>query len=103
MCKILTTVSGVANYFGKSNYGTYRLDEQRKIDGIGEGIKSHSETRFSSSYKQVVSVQMCMDSIKKCIRAGTLKFETAAVANFMCLQVFSSNIWLNRRNACSRT
>ncbi|KIM40875.1 hypothetical protein M413DRAFT_55098, partial [Hebeloma cylindrosporum] len=74
----LSTVSGIANYFGKSNYGTHHLDEQRKKEGVREGVKSCSETRFSSSYMQVLSVQTCMNAIKNCVQAGTLKFDTAA-------------------------
>lgn len=31
-------------------YGTHHLDEERKKQGVSQGIKSHSETRFSSSY-----------------------------------------------------
>lgn len=76
---MLTNVSAIANYFGKSNYGTHHLKEQRLRDGVKYGIKSHSETRFSSSYQQVKSVNACMPSIKKCVQAGTLKFDTAAV------------------------
>ncbi|TFK59158.1 hypothetical protein BDN72DRAFT_781120 [Pluteus cervinus] len=76
----LSLVSGIANYFGKSNYGTFHLDEERKLQGVKEGIKSHSDTRFSSSYYQVVSVHSCMNAIKKCVEAKTLKFDTAAVS-----------------------
>lgn len=42
--QMLATVSAIANYFGKSNYGTHHLTQQRKLDGIKHGIKSHSET-----------------------------------------------------------
>ncbi|KAF9558654.1 hypothetical protein CPC08DRAFT_638699, partial [Agrocybe pediades] len=75
---MLSIVAAVANYFGKSNYGTHHLEVQRKIDGIGEGIKSNSDTRFSSSYIQVKSVHACVPPIQKCFAAGTLKFDTAA-------------------------
>ncbi|KAJ3510406.1 hypothetical protein NLJ89_g4689 [Agrocybe chaxingu] len=75
----LAIVSGIANYFGKSNYGTFHLDEQRKKDGIAKGVyKSHTETRFSSSYQQVVSVHACMNAMKTCFVNGSLKFDTAA-------------------------
>lgn len=77
---MLSVVSGIANYFGKSNYGTHHLDEERKKQGVAEGIKSHSETRFSSSYYQVVSVNSCMNAIKRCILLKTLKFNTAPVS-----------------------
>lgn len=100
----LTIVSGIANYFGKSNYGTFHLDEQRKKDSVSEGIKSHSETRFSSSYYQVVSVHTCMSSIKKCVDQRVLKFDTAAVhyQHINCL-VLSTNKALNRRRSYYRT
>ena len=80
--QMLSIVSGIANYFGKSNYGTFHLDEQRKKEGVAEGIKSCSKTRFSSSYMQVLSVQTCMNVIKNCVQTGTLKFDTAAVSTF---------------------
>ncbi|KAF5313790.1 hypothetical protein D9619_013706 [Psilocybe cf. subviscida] len=80
---MLATVSAIANYFGKSNYGTHHLMQQRKLDGIKHGIKSHSETRFSSSYQQVLSVNACMPSIKKCVQAGSLKFDTAATKRLL--------------------
>ena len=78
---MLAIVAGIANYFGKSNYGTFHLEVQRKSEGIGEGIKSTSETRISSSYLQVVSVHECMSPIKKCVASKTLKFDTKAVRN----------------------
>jgi len=40
---MLAIVAGVANYFGKSNYGMFHLDIQRKVEGVGEGIKSNLE------------------------------------------------------------
>ena len=73
-------VAGIANYFGKSNYGTFHLDIQHKMEGVREGIKSTSETQFSSSYLQVVLVHDCMNPIKKCVASGTLKFDTKAVS-----------------------
>ena len=91
---MLVIVAGIANYFGKSNYGTFHLDTQRKIEGIGEGIKSISETQFSSSYLQVVSVHECMSPIKKCIASKTLKFDTKAMRNPLLL-LFQIWIWLN--------
>ena len=90
---MLVIVAGIANYFGKSNYGTFHLDVQRKTEGIREGIKSTSETRFSSSYLQVVSVHECMSSIKKCVASKTLKFDTSAVRNLLLF--FQTWIWLN--------
>ena len=79
---MLSTVSGIANYFGKSNYGTFHLSEQWKKEGVPEGIKSCSETCFSSSYMQVLSVQTCMNAIKNCVQMGTLRFDTAAVSTY---------------------
>ncbi|KAF8899599.1 hypothetical protein CPB84DRAFT_1663590, partial [Gymnopilus junonius] len=79
----LIIVSGIANYFGKSNYGTFHLDVQRKMEGVREGIKSTAETRFSSSYLQVVSVHDCMSPIKKCVASGTLKFDTKATKKLL--------------------
>ncbi|KAF8798695.1 hypothetical protein BYT27DRAFT_7034585, partial [Phlegmacium glaucopus] len=80
---MLVIVSGIANYFGKSNYGTFHLDVQRKTEGVREGIKSNSETRFSSSYQQVVSVHQCMSPIKKCVASKTLKFDTKATKKLL--------------------
>ena len=77
---MLSIVSGIANYFGKSNYGTHHLDEERKKQGVAEGIKSNSETCFSSSYYQVVSVSSCMNAIRKCLESKKLKFDTAAAS-----------------------
>ena len=77
---MLVIISGIANYFGKSNYGMFHLNVQCKTEGIQEGIKSLSETRFSSSYQQVVSVYDCMSPIKKCVASKILKFDTKAVS-----------------------
>ncbi|KAF8809221.1 hypothetical protein BYT27DRAFT_7254735 [Phlegmacium glaucopus] len=81
--EMLSVVSGVANYFGKSNYGTHHLDEEHKKQGVAQGIKSHSETRFSSSYYQVVSVNSCKNAINKCIQSRTLKFDTATTRKLL--------------------
>ncbi|KAF8148878.1 hypothetical protein B0H34DRAFT_828209, partial [Crassisporium funariophilum] len=81
--EMLSIVSGIANYFGKSNYGTHHLDTERKKENIAQGIKSHSETRFSSSYYQVLSVSSCMNAIKRCVQSGTLKFDTAATKKLL--------------------
>ena len=89
---MLVIVSGIANYFGKSNYGTFHLDAQCKTEGIREGIKSHSETRFSSSYQQIVSVYECMSPIKKCVASKTVKFDTKAVSQRLC---FVLNVTVN--------
>ncbi|KAF9550188.1 hypothetical protein CPC08DRAFT_738376 [Agrocybe pediades] len=75
---LLSIVSGVANSFSKSNYGTYHLDAQRKIDGIQHGITNPMDTRFLSSYTQVVSVHNCMNSMRRCVESGALKFDTKA-------------------------
>lgn len=85
--QMLSIVSGIANYFGKSNYGTHHLGVERQKEGVSEGIKSHSDTRFSSSYYQVVSVNSCMNAIKRCVQSGTLKFDTAAVRFFLLYNV----------------
>ena len=77
---MLSIVSSIANYFGKSNYGTHHLNKERKKQGVAEGIKSNSETHFSSSYYQVVSVSSCMNVIRKCLKSKKLKFDTAVAS-----------------------
>ncbi|KAF8233320.1 hypothetical protein L208DRAFT_1267282 [Tricholoma matsutake] len=77
---MLSIVSGVANYFGKSNYGTHHLNEECKKQGVAEGIKLNSEMHFSSSYYQVVSVSSCMNAIQECLESKKLKFDTPAVS-----------------------
>jgi hypothetical protein len=77
---MLSIVSGIVNYFGKSNYGTHHLDEEHKKQGVAEGIKSNSEMHFSSSYYQVISVSSCMNTIWKCLESKTLKFDMAAAS-----------------------
>ncbi|KAF8146576.1 hypothetical protein K438DRAFT_1627686, partial [Mycena galopus ATCC 62051] len=76
--KDLVVVSGLSNYFGKSNIGTYQLNEERKKMNIGEGMKSSSETRFSTTYIQSFAVYTCMPAINSCYRAGSLLFDTKA-------------------------
>jgi hypothetical protein len=46
---MLVIVAGIANYFRKSNYGTFHLDVQHKTEGIHDGIKSTLETQFFSA------------------------------------------------------
>ncbi|KAG6889030.1 hypothetical protein C0992_006653 [Termitomyces sp. T32_za158] len=75
---LLTKVSSVSNYFGKSNYGTFQLSLERSNLGISEGMKTASETRFSSSYLQAKAIQSCMPAITACIEKQTLTFDTAA-------------------------
>jgi hypothetical protein len=77
---MLSIVSSIANYFGKSDYGTHHLDEECKKQGVAEGIKSNSETHFLLSYYQVVSVSSCMNTIQKCLKSKKLKFDTAAAS-----------------------
>jgi len=88
---MLVIISGIENYFGKSNYGTFHLYVQRKTEGIREGIKSNSETCFSSSYQQVVTVYECMSPIKKCIASKTLRFDTKAVSQYILSHFFSEH------------
>ncbi|KAJ6449305.1 hypothetical protein C8R47DRAFT_999260, partial [Mycena vitilis] len=86
--KELVVVSGLSNYFGKSNYGTWHLTQERKKMNIGQGMKSSSETRFSTTYIQAFAVQVCMPAINSLFRADT-KFlrgflgETAEHYEFM--------------------
>ncbi|KAJ6616313.1 hypothetical protein B0H10DRAFT_1799629, partial [Mycena sp. CBHHK59/15] len=77
--KDLGLVSALSNYFGKSNIGTYHLTQERANMNIGEGMKSASETRFSTTYIQTLAVQTCMPAIKSCYRSGTLLFDTKAI------------------------
>ncbi|KAJ6607886.1 hypothetical protein B0H10DRAFT_1816953 [Mycena sp. CBHHK59/15] len=77
--KDLGFVSALSNYFGKSNIGTYHLTEERAKMNIGEGMKSASDTRFSTTYIQTLAVQTCMPAINSCYRAGKLLFDTKAV------------------------
>ncbi|KAJ7155057.1 hypothetical protein C8R46DRAFT_910726, partial [Mycena filopes] len=77
--KDLVVVSGLSNYFGKSNYGTYHLTQERKKMNITEGMKSASETRFSTTYIQSLAVHLCMPAINSLFRSGILRFDTKAV------------------------
>ncbi|KAJ7182160.1 ribonuclease H-like domain-containing protein [Mycena filopes] len=76
--KDLVVVSGLSNYFGKSNYGTYHLTQERKKMNITEGMKSASETRFSTTYIQSLAVHLCMPAINSLFRSGILRFDTKA-------------------------
>ncbi|KAJ7496552.1 hypothetical protein FB451DRAFT_1019195, partial [Mycena latifolia] len=76
--KDLVVVSGLSNYFGKSNYGTDQLNDERKKMNIGTGMKSASETRFSTTYIQALAVHTCMPAINSCYRSGKLLFNTKA-------------------------
>ncbi|KAJ7254285.1 hypothetical protein C8J57DRAFT_1076371, partial [Mycena rebaudengoi] len=81
--KDLVVVSGLSNYFGKSNIGTHHLTTERKKMNIGEGMKSSSETRFSTTYIQSLAVHTCMPAINSCYRSGKLLFDTKAVSHFL--------------------
>ena len=72
-------MSGLSNYFGKSNYGTYHLTVERKKMNISEGMKSSSETRFSTTFIQTFVVHTCMPAINVLYRSGILRFDTKAV------------------------
>ncbi|KAJ7277718.1 hypothetical protein C8J57DRAFT_1060512, partial [Mycena rebaudengoi] len=63
---------------GLSNYGTHHLNEERKKMNIREGMKSSSETRFSTTYIQSNAVHSCMPAINSCYRSGVLRFDTKA-------------------------
>ncbi len=65
----------------KSNYGTYQLSVERKRLGISQGMKSASETRFSSSYIQAKAVQTCVPAIQACLEKETLIFSSSAVSS----------------------
>ncbi|KAJ7238111.1 hypothetical protein B0H12DRAFT_1025915 [Mycena haematopus] len=70
--KQLVVVSGLSNYFGQSNYGTAHLNAERKKMNIKEGMKSASETRFSTTYIQTRAVNVCMPAINSLYRSGLL-------------------------------
>ncbi|KAF7344297.1 Zinc finger bed domain-containing protein 1-like [Mycena venus] len=69
---------GLSNYFGKSNYGTFHLTEQRKKMNIAEGMKSASDTRFSTTFIQSFAVRTCMPAINILFKDGILRFDTKA-------------------------
>ncbi|KAG6914891.1 hypothetical protein DXG01_014735 [Tephrocybe rancida] len=75
---LLLTISGISNYFGKSNYGTYQLAAERAALGISEGMKSASETQFSTSYLQAKAILSCIPAIQVCVTKKTLLFNTKA-------------------------
>lgn len=50
-----------------------------------KGMKSSSETRFSTSHIQAKSVHTCMPGIRKCIDTGTVKFSTDVVRHYLAL------------------
>ncbi|KAJ7204735.1 hypothetical protein GGX14DRAFT_368432 [Mycena pura] len=75
---VLAIVSGLSNYFGTSNYGTAQLDDARKAMNISTGVKSSSETRFSTCHIQAKSICTCMPAIKHCIETETIKFTSKA-------------------------
>ncbi|KAJ3990888.1 hypothetical protein F5050DRAFT_1582317, partial [Lentinula boryana] len=74
----LHVVSGLSNFFGQSNLGTAHLTVEWNRQGINGGMKSASETRFGSTYKQAKAVQKCMPALVKCIENGTIDFSTTA-------------------------
>ncbi|KAF8181466.1 hypothetical protein K438DRAFT_1601590 [Mycena galopus ATCC 62051] len=74
----LVVVSGLSNYFGQSNYGTAHLNAERKKMNIKEGMKSASETRFSTTYLQTYAVNVCMPAINSLYASGILRFDTKA-------------------------
>ncbi|KAF8175985.1 hypothetical protein K438DRAFT_1908784 [Mycena galopus ATCC 62051] len=76
--KDLVVVSGLSNYFGQSNYGTAHLNAERKKMNIKEGMKSASETRFSTTYLQTYAVNVCMPAINSLYASGILRFDTKA-------------------------
>ncbi|KAJ3764954.1 hypothetical protein FB446DRAFT_615484, partial [Lentinula raphanica] len=76
--ELLSQVSGIVNYFGKSNYGTWHLTAECEKQKISRGIESTTDTRFSSAYYQALSVQRCMPAISKSYTDGNLSFNTAA-------------------------
>ncbi|KAJ7480524.1 hypothetical protein B0H11DRAFT_1724791, partial [Mycena galericulata] len=76
--KDLVHVSALSNYFGKSNIGTFHLTEERRKMNIKEGMKSSSETRFSTTYIQALAVYTCMPAINSCYRLKLLLFDTKA-------------------------
>ena len=45
--QMLPTVSGVANYFGKSNYGTHHLDKECKQQGVAQGVTTSTDSVFT--------------------------------------------------------
>ncbi|KAF8205379.1 hypothetical protein K438DRAFT_1905386 [Mycena galopus ATCC 62051] len=70
--KDLIVVSGLSNYFGQSNYRTAHLNAERKKMNIKEGMKSASDTRFSTTYIQTCTVNVCMPAINSLYASGVL-------------------------------
>ncbi|KAF8871936.1 hypothetical protein CPB84DRAFT_1753800 [Gymnopilus junonius] len=56
--RMLVTVSGIANYFGKSNYGTYHLEVQRKVDGgISAYVHGPDQELLSSGANGILTLE----------------------------------------------
>ncbi|KAJ7762838.1 hypothetical protein DFH07DRAFT_771050 [Mycena maculata] len=80
---VLVPMAGVSNYFSKLNYGASQLDAVRKDLKIMQGIKTSSETQFSTSHIQLKAVQM--PAIHKCIETSTVKFTTESTKKLLPL------------------
>ncbi|KAF8166770.1 hypothetical protein K438DRAFT_1616514 [Mycena galopus ATCC 62051] len=76
-------VSGLSNYFGQSNCGTAHLNAERKKMNIKEGMKSASDTRFSTTYLQTYAVNVRIPAINSLYASGILRFDTKAMRSYL--------------------
>ncbi|EIW85316.1 hypothetical protein CONPUDRAFT_43330, partial [Coniophora puteana RWD-64-598 SS2] len=68
----LAIISAISNYFGQSNIGTAQLAAERERQGITQGMKSASETRFGTTHQQAKAVMRCMPAIVQCVTSGAI-------------------------------
>lgn len=76
----MTIVSGLTTFFSHSNFGQHQLKAELKNQSDQRGIQAGNATRFSTFSTHAKSIARCFDAIQRCLAAGTIKFNTAAVS-----------------------
>jgi hypothetical protein len=77
---------GIDN-FSHSNFGQHQLKAELKSQTDKRGIQAGNATRFSTFSTHAKSIARCFDAIQRCLVAGTIKFNTAAVSRII------STVW----------
>ena len=80
-------ISGITTYFSHSNQASHHLKNEMKMEQDKRGIEVTGVTRFSTFSTHASSISRCFPAIQRCLTAGTVKFDTAAVSYHMVIPV----------------
>lgn len=96
-------ISSITTYFSHSNQATHHLKHEMKMEQDKRGIEVTGVTRFSTFATHASSISRCFSGIQRCLTAGTVKFDTAAVRHFCEALISHGILQFSRQNHFAST